>query len=305
MDILYKKPLTLPSSHTLGYNSTVWLSSLRYNFHLYQEEAVYDSLFEFFLTIIKHQAELPAGLKLEQMYLQDFYFLVSYIIMTDLFKEDNYYNTEFCSKCGNKNKVLISFGNLDFKIINPYISKIQTLKEVYLNGFEITLRHRTVQDNIDLSALMLYYQSDVYIFNRILYVMSQIVEIKKTDSDTIINQEDYFNLLRNLRTCDIKYLYETVLKMLSEFGFNNHLQYNCKACNALNDMKLYDNIILSYVQPSQFNVLKFEDTWKGFLELARLPIFQFSDVALLPLKHGNSLEKIITAMKFKRGEVMV
>lgn len=306
----YSKNLYLPSGG-LEYPPFVWLDKLKNDIKLLENDSnAYSSQFEYIMLLVKYHTKLPVDIY--ELLLQDFYFIWTHILLSDIFIDGDFFETIVCQEpgCRTKNKISIDFAGLDFKQYNKWnkITKKNEIISITIDNqeFIITFRHRKVKDNLDFSYLKLFYDNkNNVLFDLILYILPQVIKIEKDDK-TKIEQLDYLSFFQYLRKLDIMEIYSILINFAETIGSENNVEFTCRneKCKIKNNFLIFNDFTLSVIMPRVSNFEKAKDVYKGIFSLARYPIFNLIDVFNIPLRHEEHISKALNEIDFKAGTVM-
>lgn len=301
----FEKILYLPSGG-LYYSPLVRSRPITHELNILQSDAhYYSSLFEYYLTIIDHYCKLPVPLT--EMYNQDLYYIWFFYMVTDLIRSGNYYLNTLCSKCYEKNMIMVNLGDLDINIVNPYSTKLEVNPKYDVDDgrYTIYFRRRRAQDNIEFGNLLLNSEfeegdqgsNDILVI--ILFLSTQIDKIV-FQSTGEIEKKYYYAVLSSLLYRDLIRLLEFTLKIENEIGINNNLFFDCKHCHKPQAILLFDNIMLSKIgAPDTKNIIqKQEDFFEQAFGISRLPILSYNEYLQLPIRYAPAISNVLMGMKF-------
>lgn len=253
------------------------------------------STFEYYLTIIKKHIKL--NIDILNLNLQDFYYILIYILTVDILQSTEYRTGDICIYCQKMNKIFFDFSKLNYIVYNKYDSLVTKDIVIKKDDVEITFERRKVAHNIEYGNLILQLENyDVYLYI-IHYFLTQIKELKFNNE--IINQNDYFIFFKNNRLSFISYIFNTLIEKEQDFGMENKVVYNCLHCKQENKTIIFNNFYLSMMSADTGkNILfKQEEMLKYALNLSALPMMEFDKTFLMPLRFSKAFSNVMQNMK--------
>lgn len=296
----FEKLVFLPSGGFL-YSPFVRIKPLSSDFLMFQsDQDMYDSLFDYQLAIIRRCCTFDFDIM--KMSTQDFFYIWTYILMTDIQQESGMFLTYKCDCCNHENKIFLDASKMNVTVANKFEKKIEKQCSWKKNNLSITFRIRTIEDNIVFSNLLLNSETenqDWYFW--ILYIVSQIDELFLNGIK--IEPENYISVLQyNVHYPDVIELYTVVHDHDFQFGIDNKVYFFCQECKQPQKTVLYDNILCSVMNHGEVSKQAFE-VQKNALEEAmyfsRFKIFSYEEyMNSIPMRYADLIKKVVGKMEF-------
>lgn len=270
----FEKYVFLPSNG-IEYSSDVWLKPITNEIRELSINNYNNTEFEYLVQLIKLASKLPTDI--ENLFLFDFYYLY-YTIKIIFIKQDTREVIDIgCSKCNERQKVFMDYGNLLIKQ-NNFKHKIEDLN-IKSNDYNFIFEMRKVRHNLNFPYLCLNLQN---IFHKIIiFVWQQIKQISTKNG--IIQAQYHYELLCNLHLKDILQIYLELIEYNKIYGIYDTLKFKCKKCDQDNTFALFNDINLSTINISgKANSMDKVQYYKNILSLLQLKIVNLNDFMSLP-----------------------
>ncbi len=293
----FKKLLYLPSGG-LSYPPFAWVSPLTQDLLLYQSDNnLFDSMFDYYYSIVSRHSEF----KFESLdlYTQDLYYIWLFFLTTDLLRFGGYYVKSICKHCTEINQIRIDIGELDINIFNKFSTPLQKQFTIHIDDYNFIFGYRRAQHNIEFSNLILNMENsdeDITIFS--LFLSTQLDDVVNTKTNEHVRPCDYFWLLQSLRFHDLLNLFEKVINMENDFGINQNIYFDCKKCQKQNTLRLFDNLLLSFmISPNGKGVMgEQEQFFNNAFNMTRAPMMNYEEFLKIPLRYSPAMTNVIAQM---------
>ncbi len=293
----FKKLLYLPSGG-LSYPPFAWVTPLTQDLLLYQSDSnLFDSMFDYYHSIVARHTELPCP-SLE-LYTQDLYYIWLFFLTTDLLRYGGYYIKTICKHCAELSKIRIDIGELDINIINKFSTSMPKQFTIYKDGYNFIFGYRKAYHNIEFSNLILNMEnSDEDIAMLSLFLSTQMDDIVNTKTKEHIRQCDYVWLLQSLRFHDLLNLFDFVINKENDFSINQNIYFECQKCKKQNIMRLFDNLLLSFmITPDGKGVMgEQEQFFNNAFNMTRAPMMNYEEFLKIPLRYSPAMTNVIAQM---------
>jgi len=297
----FRKLLYLPSGG-LSYPPFAWLYPITNEVGLYQADPqAYDSMFDYYLGIMERYCEIQVPTM--ELYTQDVYYIWLYFLLTDLLKHGNYYLKTRCRYCNQEVSIMVDLGNLDITIRNRFTAdsnKFQASMKHLTEDYIFEYGYRRVKHNVEFGNLQLNSEmadNDIYMAS--LYIASQLDNVTVLRGGKV-DTSDYMGLLMNLRFHELLDLFDEMIACEDHFGINNKMFYQCKQCEKVQTIRLFDNITNSTIaQEETKNILtRQENMFEGIFNLVRLPMMDYGDYLTIPVRFSLPISNVVSRMQF-------
>jgi len=293
----FKKLLYLPSGG-LSYPPFSWVSPLTQDLLLYQSDNnLFDSMFDYYHSIVARHTELPC--QSLELYTQDLYYIWLFFLTTDLLRFGGYYTKTICKHCAEINRVRIDIGELDINIVNKFSTPIPKQFTYQIDDYKFILGYRRAKHNIEYSNLILNMEdSDEDITIIALFLSTQMDDVVNTKTHTHLQQHEYFWLLQSLRFHDLLNLFDFVINKENDFSINQNIYFECQKCKKQNVMRLFDNLLLSFmITPDGKGVMgEQEQFFNNAFNMTRAPMMNYEEFLKIPLRYSPAMTNVIAQM---------
>lgn len=268
-----------------------------------------DSSFDVESSTIRHYCDLPAPM--ERMFTQDLHYIWTYMMTTDMVKEDTIRVGVCCPSCGKVNTAFVAVPSLDISIVNRFEERLEiSRKFASSHGLELEYGIRRAAANIEFGYLMSQAEDASRGIKAPMHdVMAMFIATQTeriADRGAEVECSSWLDAIRSMTFRDMATLFEDMREHNKSFGIYDRFTYSCKQCGRRGASWLYDDISMSIVSPTTFagQRSRLEDTIKGIIEESRLPAFTMEDVLSRPMRFGESFANALREVKFHYGIVV-
>jgi len=280
----FKQYINLPTGG-LSYSSACWGSPLTSELLLLEhDQQITLSYFEYITTVVQRYFRLPVDIL--EMYISDIYYIWTGAQIADIQQNDDYQMTHMCNNCDAENTILLHFGDMEIKTINPYNNNIKKLFTIMNDTFSIEFERRKVKHNLDYGYQCLELKDQfTYLIYYISYLMTQASKLSFKGKD--IKKKEWLDFFLSLKSQTIIRLFNEIKVFNSEIGIQTEADYVCPECNTLNDIEIYNDFVESIVGIKPFDEtmeIKKIEMYKNNLQMLQLNMASIEDLQSLPFK---------------------
>lgn len=292
------KIITLPSNG-LSYSKFIRVYPIRFGTMILLDKAFYNSNQSEYLEAILN--EYTEGVNILEMYVGDAIYVHNYLLAMSMELRE-FGTKKQCPHCEEINLIKIEIGNFDIKWLG---SDAQDVGRHEVGGVTFFFRRRKMKDNFITATELIKKDKIADLDYLIEFIIPQIIGISNSNKSLFVDGEgDKLTLeitreiFTHLQLKEKKKIYEAIMKMEEEFGYENKFVMTCRSCEQQSPFLMWDYKSFSVFVPIE-EVNK-APQFENVINLVRSKAVRFSEFMEIPnIIVNDVVEGIQRALKDK------